>query len=229
MHKEVRYPSDDAPVYNPAVWRARNSCSSANIYPTTYPSENSSFLERLHETKRKQIYPNGASGQINQSSNATTADVGGVNNRHAMPMDTNGVDGNFVGLGAIGRAWASSYKVPVIETTEAELLAARAISAGEYRFVGRMILWAMWALLRSFILLILPASYKQAFLESSMFTWSVKKDDKNERKGSTSTPAAAAAAPSGPSDSRRGVDLRSISPSSRGSVAREDTSKPFVF
>ena len=161
--------------------------------------------------------------------------MGGWDTAMMMKMDGNEVtadDGNFVGMGAIGRTWMSAYKVPPIETTEAELLAARAIAAGEYRFVARMVMWAMWAILRSLALFILPASWKQAFLDSSMFTWSVKKDDNDaNKKGGTATKSSSSpASPSGggASDKKR-EDMRSVSPSvSRRSATRED-SKPFVF
>jgi len=230
MHKEVRNPTDDAPLYNPAAWRVR---SGHNI--SSYNSKNASeasFLERLQETKAYNnrftatTSLNGAGDNVQQQQQQQQQ-----HQTNVVMMDGNVAaadDGNFVGMGAIGRTWISAYKVPPIETTEAELLAARAISAGEYRFVARMVMWAMWAILRSLVLLILPSSWKQAFLDSSMFTWSVKKDDK-DGSASTSSTKGGSSPKSVVDGTKKREDMRSVSPSvSRRSATRED-SKPFVF
>ena len=161
MHREYRVPADDAPYHNPGSWRARDNARTDRGPGRGSRFDDTSFIESLN-TRRVPTGPSTLS--------TSTRD----NN---PPMTSNADDdGNFIGVGTIVRGWFSPYKTPTVETTEGEMLAARAIAAGEYRFVARMFMWAVWALARSFLLFILPESYKKKFLESSLFTWTVKND-----------------------------------------------------
>jgi hypothetical protein len=229
MHKESRYPVDDAPVHNPAAWRVRSAAPSGARYSSGVAAGTSetSFLERIHESGTSQSnWTNfvGAGGLPRNDAHRATG----------SPSADVKSDGDFVGIKSIAQAWTSSYRVPAIEATESELLAARAIAAGEYRFVGRMILWALWALMRVLLLSVLPAGYQKSFLESSMFTWSITKDDKTTNKkpdgGQSSTTGSAPSSSIGEQPRRREESMRSVSPASRRSLSREaDDPKPFEF
>eukprot|EP00656_Telonema_subtile_P042491 TRINITY_DN48134_c0_g1_i1.p1 TRINITY_DN48134_c0_g1~~TRINITY_DN48134_c0_g1_i1.p1 ORF type:complete len:107 (-),score=23.98 TRINITY_DN48134_c0_g1_i1:108-428(-) len=100
-----------------------------------------------------------------------------------------------------------------------------------YEFVARMVMWAMWAIMRSIALRILPGSWKQAFLDSNLFTWSVKKDDAKDGNISANKKGAPTKGSGGGGDGKKGEDRRSVSPSaSRRSATREEEGpKPFVF